>query len=160
VNGQLSPALDFRASIHHVDAALIDAFVPNLLAQGTFNADAQLRGSKSAPIGHASFQMTGLKLANTATRGLAAVNALGSARFRVKTADVFAVDDEWPSSAQREGYRGSAGRRKVGCRADERHPGGSRRARRGHDHGESFGRRDRARAADPRSGAACERRPA
>ena len=98
VNGQLSPALDFRASIHHVDAALIDAFVPNLLAQGTFNADAQLRGSKSAPIGHASFQMTGLKLANTATRGLAAVNARGSARFRGKTADVFAELDAGSAS--------------------------------------------------------------
>src|SRR6185437_15991177 len=90
VNGRLSPALDFRASIHHVDAALVDAFVPNLLAQGTFNADAQLRGSKAAPVGRASFQMIGLKLANTATQGLAAVNAHGSARFHGKTADVFA----------------------------------------------------------------------
>ena len=98
VNGQLSPALDFRASIHHVDAALVDAFVPNLLAQGTFNADAQLRGSKSAPVGHASFQMTGLKLANTATQGLAAVNARGSARFRGKTADVFAELDAGSAS--------------------------------------------------------------
>jgi translocation and assembly module TamB len=89
-NGQLSPTLDFRASVHHVDAALVDVFVPNLLAQGTFNADAQLRGSKSAPVGRASFQMTGLKLANTATQGLAAVNAHGSARLRGQTADVFA----------------------------------------------------------------------
>lgn len=98
VNGQLSPALDFRASIQHVDAALVDAFVPNLLAQGTFNADAQLRGSRSAPVGRVSFQMTGLKLANAAAKGLAAVNAHGSARFRGQTADVSAELDAGSAS--------------------------------------------------------------
>ena len=98
VDGQLSPALDFRASVHHVDAALVDAFVPNLLAQGTFNADAQLRGSKSAPVGRASFRMTGLKLASAATQGLAAVDAHGSARLRGRTADVFAELDAGSAS--------------------------------------------------------------
>lgn len=93
VDGELSPALDFRASIHHVDSALVDAFVPNLLAQGTFDADARLRGSRSAPVGRASLELTGLKLANTATQGLPAVNIRGSARFRGRAARVFAELD-------------------------------------------------------------------
>jgi translocation and assembly module TamB len=98
VDGQLSPALDLRASIHHVDAALVDAFVPNLLAQGSFDADAQLQGSQSAPTGRASFRMTGLKMANTATQGMPAVNARGSARLRGQTADLFAELDAGPAS--------------------------------------------------------------
>jgi translocation and assembly module TamB len=93
VDGELSPALDFRASIHHVDAKLVDAFVPNLLAQGTFNADAQLRGTQAAPIGRASLELTGLKLANQAAQGLPAVNMHGSARFRGHTANVSAELD-------------------------------------------------------------------
>ena len=88
VDGELSPALDFRASIHHVDAKLVDAFVPNLLSQGTFNADAQLRGTQAAPVGRASLELTGLKLANQAAQGLPAVNIRGSARFRGRTAKV------------------------------------------------------------------------
>ena len=93
VDGELSPALDFRASIHHVDAKLVDAFVPNLLSQGTFNADAQLRGTEAAPVGQASLELTGLKLANQAAQGLPAVNMRGSARFRGRTANVSAELD-------------------------------------------------------------------
>lgn len=98
VNGELSPALDFRASIHHVDAALVDAFVPDLLAQGTFNADATLRGTRAAPVGRASLQLTGLKLANDAAQGLPAVNMHGTARLHGKSASVFAQLDAGPQS--------------------------------------------------------------
>jgi translocation and assembly module TamB len=98
VDGELSPALDFRASIHHVDAALVDAFVPNLLAQGTFDADAHLSGARTAPVGRASLQMTGLELANAAAQGLPAVNVRGSARFRGQTANVFAELDAGATS--------------------------------------------------------------
>ncbi|HEX3843787.1 MAG TPA: translocation/assembly module TamB domain-containing protein [Steroidobacteraceae bacterium] len=106
VDGELSPALNFRASIHHVDAALVDAFVPNLLARGTFNGDAILRGSKTAPVGRASLQLTGLKLANPAAQGLPAVNLRGSARFRGKAADLSAELDS--GSASRLTMRGRA----------------------------------------------------
>ena len=112
VDGQLSPALDFRASIQHVDAALVNAFVPNLLAQGSFSADARLRGSRSAPVGRASLRIAGLKLANTATQGLPAVGARGSARFRGQTANVFAELDAGAGSRLRMSGRaplGSAG---------------------------------------------------
>jgi translocation and assembly module TamB len=93
VDGELSPALDFRASVHHVDAQLVDAFVPHLLAQGTFNADAQLRGTQAAPVGHASLELTGVKLANQAAQGLPAVNMRSSARFGGSTANVSAELD-------------------------------------------------------------------
>jgi translocation and assembly module TamB len=104
VDGRLSPALNLRASIHHVDAGLVDAFVPKLLAQGTFDADARLRGPRSAPVGRASFRMTGIKMASTATQGLPAVNARGSARLRSQTADIFAELDA--GSASRVTMRG------------------------------------------------------
>ena len=90
VDGELSPALDFRASIRHVDAALVDALVPHLLSQGSFQASAQLRGTRSAPVGRASLALTGLKLANSAAQGLPAVNIHGSAHFRGRTANVYA----------------------------------------------------------------------
>jgi translocation and assembly module TamB len=93
VDGELSPALNFRASIHNVDAPLVDAFVPNLLAQGALNADAQLRGTRSAPVGRASLRLTGLKLANAEAQGLPAVNMRGSARFSGRTASLFAELD-------------------------------------------------------------------
>jgi translocation and assembly module TamB len=90
VDGELSPALDFKASVHHIDAKLVDAFVPNLLAQGNFNADAKLRGTRAAPIGRASIELTDLKLANQAAKGLPAVNMRGSARLHGGTADISA----------------------------------------------------------------------
>jgi translocation and assembly module TamB len=90
VDGELSPALDVRASIRKVDAPLIDAFLPHLLASGTFNAEARVRGSRSAPLGSASFEIVDLKLANDAAQGLPSVNARASARLRGATADVSA----------------------------------------------------------------------
>jgi translocation and assembly module TamB len=105
VDGELSPALDLRASVHRVDAALVDAFVPHLLAQGTFDADAQVRGSTSAPVGHASLQIANLKLANDAAQGLPAVNARASARFRGSTADLSARLDAGSASHLRASGR-------------------------------------------------------
>jgi translocation and assembly module TamB len=93
VDGELSPTLDFRASIHHVDAKLVDAFVPKLLAQGTFNADAQLRGTQAAPVGRASLELTGVKLANQAAQGLPAVNMRASAQFHGREANISAELD-------------------------------------------------------------------
>lgn len=98
VDGELSPTLDFRASIRHVDAALVNAFVPHVLAQGEFNANARLRGTRAAPTGQASLQLTGLKLANSAAQGLPAVNMRGSARFRGNVARVFAELDAGSAS--------------------------------------------------------------
>ncbi|MBW4053634.1 MAG: hypothetical protein HIU85_19665 [Proteobacteria bacterium] len=98
IDGELSPALNFQASIRHVDAALVDAFVPHLLSQGSFQASAQLLGTRAAPVGRASLALTGLKLANSAAQGLPAVNIHGSARLRGRTATVLAQLAAGPAS--------------------------------------------------------------
>ena len=98
VDGELAPALDCRLSIHHLDAALADAFVPDLLAQGSLEADVRLEGSRAAPEGTASLEIKGLRLANAAAEGLPAIDAHGSARLRGNIADVSAQLDAGPSS--------------------------------------------------------------
>jgi translocation and assembly module TamB len=106
VDGELSPALDVRASIQHVDAALVDAFVPHLLSQGSFEASAQLRGPRTAPVGRASLTLTGLKLANSAAEGLPGIDIHGSAQLRGSTASILAQLRAGPTS--RLTLRGSA----------------------------------------------------
>jgi translocation and assembly module TamB len=98
VDGELSPALDLRASIHQVDAALVGALIPNTFAGGTLNADASVKGTRSAPVGRASLEIAGLKLANEAAQGLPGVDMRGSATFRGSTADVSAQLHAGPQS--------------------------------------------------------------
>lgn len=98
LDGQLSPTLNARVSVHHLDAALVDAFVPKLLAQGTLDAEAQLRGNRRTPTGRASLEIAGLKLANASAQGLPAINLRGVARLRDNTADVSARLDAGPRS--------------------------------------------------------------
>jgi translocation and assembly module TamB len=93
LDGELSPVLDFRASVHHLDVGLVDAVEPHRLATGELDAEAQLRGLRTAPVGRASIELTGLKLANAATAGLPAVNLHGSARLRGGSASLFAELD-------------------------------------------------------------------
>ena len=90
LHGELAPALDVRASLEHLDAGLVDAFVPDLLAQGTFGAALQLTGSRAAPIGRASFDIAGLRFAGPAAQGLPALDARGEARLHGGFADLSA----------------------------------------------------------------------
>lgn len=90
VDGEFSPALDFRASIDRLDAPLVNAFDPHLLAQGTLRADAQLRGPRSAPVGRVSLRIADLKLASAAAQGLPALNASASARLQGSSAELTA----------------------------------------------------------------------
>jgi translocation and assembly module TamB len=89
LDGRVSPALDLRASVHQVDAALVNAFVPDLLAQGTLEADAQLKGTSSAPSGLVTFKATGLRMASSTARDLAALDVHATARL---TADAAQLD--------------------------------------------------------------------
>jgi translocation and assembly module TamB len=91
LDGELSPVLDFRASLHHLDVGLVDAVEPHLLGTGELDAEAQLRGLRTAPVGQASVQLTGLKLANAAAAGLPAVNLRGTVRFRDRMASLIAA---------------------------------------------------------------------
>lgn len=91
LHGELAPALNLRASLRHLDAGLIDAFVPNLLAQGTFDAEAQLTGSRAAPRGQVSFEVRAVKLAGAVAQGLPAVNAHGVAHLHGGFAELSAA---------------------------------------------------------------------
>ncbi|MGB9330513.1 MAG: translocation/assembly module TamB domain-containing protein [Steroidobacteraceae bacterium] len=74
LDGRVSPALDLHASVKQLDSALVNAFVPGLLAQGTLAADAQLKGTSSAPAGLVTLKAMGLRLANSTARELAALD--------------------------------------------------------------------------------------
>ena len=89
LDGRVSPALDLRASVHQVDSALVNAFVPGVLAQGTLDADAQLTGTSSAPSGLVTVKATGLRLAGSAVRDLHAVDVHATAHL---TADAAQLD--------------------------------------------------------------------
>jgi translocation and assembly module TamB len=86
LDGRVSPALDLHAAAHRVDAALINAFVPDFLSQGTFDIEARLAGTSSAPSGLVTFTVAGLRV--RAARDLQAVDAHGTARLMGKVAQL------------------------------------------------------------------------
>ena len=88
LDGRLSPALDLQASVHHLDAALVSAFVPDVLAQGTVDVDARLRGTSSAPSGLVTLSGAGLQAAGPAARDLQALDVHASARLTGDTAQL------------------------------------------------------------------------
>lgn len=88
LDGRVSPILDLRASVHQVDSALVNAFVPDALAQGTLEADAQLKGTSSAPSGLVTFKATGLRLAGSTARDLAALDVHATARLTANAAQL------------------------------------------------------------------------
>jgi translocation and assembly module TamB len=86
LDGRVSPALELQASAHHIDAALVNAFVPDLLDQGTFDVQARLAGTPAAPSGLVTFSLSGLR--PSAARDLPAVEVHGTARLMGKTAQL------------------------------------------------------------------------
>jgi len=88
LQGRLSPNLDAQASLQHVDAALLNDFIPDVLASGSLNADAQVHGSLSAPVGKLTVTANGIRLANSAARDLAAVDLKATAELTGTAADV------------------------------------------------------------------------
>lgn len=81
VDGRVSPALDLRASVRQVDAGLVNAFVPGLLAEGSIDADARLQGDATAPVGVVTFKAGNLRLATAAARDLSALNVQATAHL-------------------------------------------------------------------------------
>ncbi|HUN25538.1 MAG TPA: translocation/assembly module TamB domain-containing protein [Steroidobacteraceae bacterium] len=75
IDGELLPELDASASLHGVGAALVNSFAPGMLAEGTFQAGAQLHGTLASPLGRATFTLAGLRAANAAARDLPALDA-------------------------------------------------------------------------------------
>jgi translocation and assembly module TamB len=88
VDGDVSPTLNMRASLKKLEPELINAFVPNLLASGTIQADAQVHGSFAAPTGEVHLQAKGLRGKNDAARGLPATDVTANAQLMGSSANV------------------------------------------------------------------------
>jgi len=110
VEGELSPALDLRASLHQLDSSLVDVFVPGLLTSGAVEARAQLQGSWASPTGDVGLAATGLALSDDAAFGLpsldlhATVHLMGDdakvdAQLTAGTASRLSVSGQAPLSA-------------------------------------------------------------
>jgi len=88
LEGSISPALDLRASLRHVDPSLINAFAPGSLAAGTIEASARLQGTVASPTGQVSMTAMGMRMANEAALGLPAVDLKATAELMGDTADI------------------------------------------------------------------------
>jgi translocation and assembly module TamB len=74
--------------VHHVDAGLVNAFVPNTLAEGSLDLDAQLGGTTAAPEGLITVSATGVRAANDAARDLHALDLHARVKLDGNTAEV------------------------------------------------------------------------
>jgi translocation and assembly module TamB len=88
VDGQVSPALDLHAAVRQIKPALVNAFMPDTLAAGTMDAEADVRGTTSAPTGKVHFQALGVQAKSAVTQGLPAVELRAAANLDGTNADV------------------------------------------------------------------------
>jgi translocation and assembly module TamB len=88
VDGRVAPALDLHASVHDLDASLVSAFVPGVLAAGSLDADAQLAGTSSAPSGLVTVKATGLRFAGSTVRDLHTVDLHATAHLKGNAAQL------------------------------------------------------------------------
>jgi translocation and assembly module TamB len=86
--GEITPALDVRASLRQVQPSLINAFAPGLLASGTLEARAQLKGSLTAPTGQVRLTATDVRMADDAAFGLPSLDLQATAQLMGDTANV------------------------------------------------------------------------
>ncbi len=78
VSGGLLPSLDLHASLRQVGPALVNAFMPGLLADGDLTAEAELTGSLARPIGRIQTEATGIRFASELASGLPAAGLKAS----------------------------------------------------------------------------------
>ena len=86
LDGRVTPALDLNAAVHQIDAALVDTFVPGLLAQGTLDGVARLTGTLAAPSGLVTLKATGLRL--SAAQDLAAADVHATVQLAANAAQL------------------------------------------------------------------------
>jgi translocation and assembly module TamB len=101
IAGRLSPTLDLHASAHHIDAATINAFRPGVLAAGTIDADARIKGAASSRSGLVTLTAAGLRLAGAAAQDVQPLAVHASARLEGETARLDAQLDAGHSSQLR-----------------------------------------------------------
>jgi translocation and assembly module TamB len=88
LRGQIVPTLAIGASLHHVDPALVNVFMPNLLATGLIEAHADLHGSVTSPLGEIVLNATGIRMADDAALGLPAANFRVTAQLTGDSANI------------------------------------------------------------------------
>ena len=89
LDGEISPALDVRASLRQANESLVNLFAPGLLASGAIEAHAQLKGTVASPTGQVRLNATNLALADDAAFGLPSLDLQASAQLM---GDVTEVD--------------------------------------------------------------------
>ena len=70
LGGELAPVLDLHGELRQLNADLVDLVLPDLLAAGTIDAQAQLRGSLAAPQGRVQLDATGIRFRTDSAAGL------------------------------------------------------------------------------------------
>jgi translocation and assembly module TamB len=98
LQGHVAPTLDLRASLRNVQPALINVFLPNLLAAGVIDANADLHGSFANPMGEITVHALGIQSADDAALGLPPANFRLKAGLRGHTADIDARLDAGAAS--------------------------------------------------------------
>jgi translocation and assembly module TamB len=98
LQGQVTPTLGLRGSLRNVQPALINVFLPNLLAQGVIDAQADLHGSLAQPVGEITVHAVGIESADDAALGLPPANIRLTAGLRGHTADIDARLDAGAAS--------------------------------------------------------------
>jgi translocation and assembly module TamB len=98
LQGQISPALELRASVRNVQPALVNVFLPNLLSAGVIEAHADLHGSLPKPMGEITINASGIQSAEDAALGLPPANIHVTAGLRGHTADIDARLDAGAAS--------------------------------------------------------------
>jgi translocation and assembly module TamB len=88
IRGKISPALDLRASLRQVQPALINVFAPGLMASGTIDGRARLKGSLAAPTGQVQLTATDMRMSDDAAFGLPPLDLHATAELKSDTADV------------------------------------------------------------------------
>ncbi|HTV53062.1 MAG TPA: translocation/assembly module TamB domain-containing protein [Steroidobacteraceae bacterium] len=89
-DGEIMPHLDLRASLQQVDAGLVNALLPSLLASGTLSAETHLEGSFASLGGHARLSVSDVRFAATSARDLPALDLNANARLEAGEARVTA----------------------------------------------------------------------
>jgi translocation and assembly module TamB len=98
VQGHISPALALRISLRQVQPALVNVFLPNLLAAGVIEGHADLHGTATAPVGEITVNALGVQSADDAALGLPPANIRVTAGLRGHTADIDARLDAGSTS--------------------------------------------------------------
>jgi translocation and assembly module TamB len=89
--GEVFPDLHAHASLHGIDAALVNSFAPNFLTQGTLSADARLEGTVAAPSGHVSLRMNALRFGDPGAGALPPLDLHADAQLMGTTAKIDAA---------------------------------------------------------------------